>query len=42
MQENKFETIKRLDDGGIEYCSSREIVEVLEYSEYRKFLYAID
>ena len=42
MKENQFETIKRLDDQGKEYWSSRDLAEVLEYAEYRKFLNVID
>ena len=42
MKENQFETIKRLDDQGEEYWSSRDLAEVLEYAEYRKFLNVID
>jgi len=38
MQENKFETIKRLDDRGVEYWSSRELAKVLEYVDYRNFM----
>lgn len=37
MKENQFETIKRLDDRGAEYWSSRDLAEVLEYSDYRNF-----
>ena len=37
MKENQFETIKRLDDQGAEYWSSRDLAEVLEYSDYRNF-----
>ncbi len=42
MKENIFETIKRLDDEGKEYWSSREIAKVLEYPHYRKFLNVIE
>lgn len=42
MKENQFETIKKLDDQGAEYWSSRDLSEVLEYAEYRKFLNVID
>ena len=42
MKENQFEKIKRLDENGREYWSSREIAEVLEYAEYRKFLNVIE
>jgi len=42
MKENIFETIKKLDNNGKEYWSSRELSEILEYSDYRKFLGVID
>lgn len=42
MKGNTFETIKRLDDNGKEYWSSRELARVLEYPDYRKFLNVID
>ncbi|MEK7170392.1 MAG: BRO family protein, partial [Patescibacteria group bacterium] len=42
MSENIFETIKKIDDNGKEYWSSRELGEVLEYADYRKFLSVID
>jgi len=42
MKENQFETIKRLDDNGAEYWSSRELAKTLEYSDYRKFLRVIE
>ena len=42
MKENIFETIKKLDDNGAEYWSSREFAKVLEYPDYRKFLNVID
>ncbi|MCG2694928.1 hypothetical protein L6261_02485 [Candidatus Parcubacteria bacterium] len=42
MKENQFETIKRFDDEGREYWSSRELAKVLEYTDYRKFLNVID
>ena len=42
MKENKFETIKKLDDNKKEYWSSRELSKVLEYSDYRNFLGVID
>jgi DNA-damage-inducible protein D len=37
-----FEQIKRVDDHGTEYWSARELSKVLEYSEYRHFLPAIE
>ncbi|MBI2097446.1 MAG: DNA damage-inducible protein D [Candidatus Vogelbacteria bacterium] len=42
MKDNTFETIKKIDDNGREYWSSRELAKVLEYSDYRNFLKAID
>lgn len=42
MRENIFETTKRLDNEGKEYWSSRELSEILEYVDYRKFLGVID
>lgn len=42
MKENQFETIKRIDDDGSEYWSSRDLAKVLEYPDYRKFLNVID
>ena len=37
MKENQFETIKRFDEDGIEFWSSRDLAKVLEYSDYRNF-----
>ena len=42
MQENQFETIKRLDDDGKEYWSSRDLAKVLEYADYRNFITAMN
>lgn len=42
MKENIFEKIKKLDNNGKEYWSSRELSEILEYSDYRKFLGVIE
>jgi DNA-damage-inducible protein D len=42
MKENIFETIKKLDNNGKDYWSSRELSEILEYSDYRKFLGVIE
>jgi molybdopterin-binding protein len=42
MRENQFEKIKRLDDQGREYWSSRELAKELEYPDYRKFLAVIE
>ena len=37
-----FESIKRVDDNGIEYWSSRDLWKVLGYTEYRHFLPVIE
>lgn len=37
MKENQFETIKRLDDDGVDFWSSRDLAKALEYSDYRNF-----
>jgi DNA-damage-inducible protein D len=37
MKENQFETIKRIDENGSEYWSSRDLAKVLEYADYRNF-----
>lgn len=42
MPENQFEKIKQLDNNGVECWSSRDLVKVLEYNDYRKFLNVID
>ena len=42
MKENIFEIIKRVDNNGAEYWSSRDIAKVLEYADYRNFLTVID
>ncbi len=41
MKENQFEKIKRVDNNGSEYWSSRDLAGVLEYADYRKFLNVI-
>lgn len=41
MKENQFETIKRIDDNGAEFWSSRDLAKALEYTDYRNFLTAI-
>ena len=38
MKENQFETIKRMDNNGAEFWSSRDLAKTLEYVDYRKFL----
>jgi DNA-damage-inducible protein D len=42
MSQNQFETIKRADDNGKEYWSSRDLAGVLEYTDYRNFLGVIE
>ncbi len=42
MKENIFEIIKRLDDDGKEYWSSRDLAKALEYTDYRNFFGVID
>lgn len=42
MADNIFEEIKRVDDNGVEYWSSRDLCKILEYSDYRKFLNVVD
>lgn len=37
MKENQFETIKRRDEDGVEFWSSRDLAKALEYSDYRNF-----
>ena len=42
MPENTFEAIKKIDDNGKEYWSSRELARALEYADYRNFLGVIE
>ena len=42
MSVNQFESIKRFDENGQEYWSSRDLSKVLEYTDYRNFLGVID
>ena len=37
-----FESIKKTDDNGIEYWSSRDLWKILEYTEHRHFLPVIE
>lgn len=37
-----FENIKKIDDQGKEYWSSRELAKILEYKDYRNFLTVIN
>lgn len=42
MADTTFESIKRKDQNGREYWSSRELAKVLEYADYRNFLTAVN
>lgn len=42
MGNNVFEEIKRVNEYGAEYWSSRDLAKALEYSEYRHFLPVIE
>jgi len=42
MPENTFEAIKKTDDNGKEYWSSRDLARALEYADYRNFLGVIE
>ena len=37
-----FESIKHIDENGIEYWTSRSLWKILEYNEYRNFLPVIE
>ena len=37
-----FESIKKTDDNGIEYWSSRDLARILEYRDYRNFLLVLN
>lgn len=37
-----FESIRKIDENGVEYWSSRDLWKVLEYTEYRHFLPVIE
>ena len=37
INENTFESIKRIDEFGKEYWYARELQKVLDYKEWRKF-----
>ena len=39
---SSFESIKRIDDDGVEYWSSRDLARTLEYKDYRNFLLVIN
>ena len=36
-----FESIKKIDDNGVEYWSSRDLAKALDYADYRNFIAAI-
>lgn len=42
MTQNVFEEIKRIDNNGSEYWSSRDLAKALEYIDYRNFLTALN
>lgn len=42
MSQNIFEQIKRIDNNGAEYWSSRELAKALDYADYRNFLTAVN
>jgi DNA-damage-inducible protein D len=42
MKDNIFESIKRTDNNGKEYWSSRDLAKALEYADYRNFLTVIE
>ena len=37
-----FESIKRIDENGVEYWSSRDLARILEYADYRNFIAVIN
>src|SRR5438445_7522358 len=39
---NTFERIKRINEGGGEFWSARELARVLDYSDFRKFIGVIN
>ena len=41
-QENIFENIKHVDENGVEYWEARELMHVLEYTQWRNFKKVID
>ncbi|MES2023623.1 MAG: DNA damage-inducible protein D [Patescibacteria group bacterium] len=42
MKENLFEKIKKINEHGYEYWSARDLYKILGYTEYGKFLRAIE
>ena len=37
IKDNVFESIKHIDENGVEYWSAGELQHALEYKEWRKF-----
>ena len=37
-----FESIKKIDENGVEYWSSRDLAKILEYTDYRNFVTVIN
>ena len=37
-----FENIKKIDENGVEYWSSRDLAKIIEYKDYRNFLTVIN
>ena len=37
-----FESIKHIDENGIEYWDARELMKILEYKQWRRFENVID
>lgn len=37
-----FESIKKIDENGVEYWSSRDLAKILEYADYRNFITVIN
>lgn len=37
-----FESIKRVDENGVEYWLSRDLAKILEYADYRNFIAVIN
>lgn len=37
-----FENIKKIDENGVEYWSSRDLAKILEYADYRNFITVIN
>lgn len=37
-----FESIKKIDENGVEYWLSRDLAKILEYADYRNFITVIN